>query len=71
MTETPYQNQSPVRLLRRSRSDRMVAGVCAGLANYLRIDPTVVRIGFAVVAIITWGVALLAYLIAWAVMPEE
>jgi phage shock protein C len=66
-----YQDQTPVRLLRRSRSDRMIAGVCAGLANYLRIDPTVVRIGFAVVAIITWGVALLAYLIAWAVMPEE
>jgi len=66
-----YQDQTPVRLLRRSKSDRMVAGVCAGLAKYLRIDPTVVRIGFAVVAIITWGVALLAYLIAWAVMPEE
>jgi phage shock protein C len=49
----------------------MIAGVCSGLANYLRIDPTVVRIGFAVVAIITWGVALLAYLIAWAVIPEE
>jgi phage shock protein C len=49
----------------------MIAGVCAGLAKYLRVDPTVVRIGFAVVAIITWGVALLAYLIAWAVIPEE
>jgi phage shock protein C len=73
----PYQNSSPTgspqppyRLLRRSRSDRMVAGVCAGLAHYLRVDPTLVRVGFAVLAIITWGVALLAYLIAWIVMPE-
>jgi phage shock protein C len=49
----------------------MLAGVCAGLADYLRVDPTLVRVGFAVLAIITWGVALLAYLIAWIVMPEE
>lgn len=69
MNETP--NQNPVRRLRRSRSDRMLAGVCAGIADYLRVDPTLVRVGFAVLAIITWGVALVAYLIAWAVMPEE
>lgn len=64
-------NQNSVRQLRRSRSDRMLAGVCAGIANYLRIDPTLVRVGFAVLAIITWGIALLAYLVAWIVMPEE
>ena len=68
MTETP--NQNSVRRLRRSRSDRMLAGVCAGIADYLRVDPTLVRVGFAVLAIITWGVALVAYLVAWAVMPE-
>lgn len=49
----------------------MLAGVCAGVADYLRIDPTLVRVGFAVLAIITWGVAFVAYLIAWAIMPEE
>jgi phage shock protein PspC (stress-responsive transcriptional regulator) len=69
MTEMP--NQNSVRQLRRSRSDRMLAGVCAGIAHYLRVDPTLVRVGFAVLAIITWGVALLAYLVAWIVMPEE
>jgi phage shock protein C len=69
MTEMP--NQNSVRQLRRSRSDRMLAGVCAGVANYFRVDPTLVRVGFAVLAIITWGVALLGYVIAWAVMPEE
>lgn len=67
----PGPEQPPYRLLRRSRSDRMLAGVCAGLARYLKVDPTLVRVGFAVLAIITWGVALLAYLIAWIVMPEE
>jgi phage shock protein C len=69
MTETP--NQNSVRQLRRSRSDRMLAGVCAGVANYFRVDPTLVRVGFAVLAIITWGLALLGYVVAWAVMPEE
>jgi phage shock protein PspC (stress-responsive transcriptional regulator) len=49
----------------------MLAGVCAGLADYLRVDPTLVRVGFAVLAIITWGVALLGYAIAWIVMPED
>lgn len=71
MNETPYQNQTPYRRLRRSRSDRMLAGVCSGIANYLRVDPTLVRVGFAVLAIITWGVALLAYVVGWVVMPEE
>jgi phage shock protein C len=49
----------------------MLAGVCAGIADSLRIDPTLVRVGFAVLAIITWGVALVGYLVAWAIMPEE
>lgn len=61
----------PYRQLRRSRSDRMLAGVCAGIADYLRVDPTLVRVGFAVLAIITWGVALLGYVVAWVVIPEE
>jgi phage shock protein C len=78
MTETtqPHQPEgsggpAPYRQLRRSRSDRMLAGVCAGIADYLRIDPVVVRVGFVVLAFITWGVAILAYLAAWIVMPEQ
>lgn len=71
MTEPQQQSPTPYRQLRRSRSDRMLAGVCAGVANYLRVDPTLVRVGFGVLAIITWGVALIAYVVAWIVMPEE
>lgn len=72
-TDTPYQNPhpTPYRQLRRSRDDRMVGGVCAGLARYLRVDPTLIRIGMVVLALITWGVALAGYLIAWLIMPEE
>jgi phage shock protein C len=73
MDETPHQNpaSTPIRRLHRSRGDRMLAGVCAGVADYFRVDPTLVRVGFAVLTIITSGLALLGYLIAWAVMPEE
>lgn len=62
---------APYRRLRRSQSERMLAGVCGGLAEYMRVDPTLVRVGFAVLAIITWGVALLAYLVGWVIIPEE
>jgi phage shock protein C len=59
------------KVLRRSRDDRMLAGVCAGVARYLGLDVTVVRVIWAVVAIITGGAGLLAYLVAWIVIPDE
>jgi len=48
----------------------MVAGVCTGLANYVNIDPTIMRILFVFVAF-AGGASILAYLILWIVMPEE
>jgi phage shock protein C len=54
----------------RPRIDRKIAGVCAGLAEYFDIDVTLVRLTFLLVAIFT-GVGLLAYPIAWIVMPSE
>jgi len=71
MENTSYENRPTYRPLRRSRSDRMLGGVCAGIADYLRVDPTLIRVGFAVLTIVTWGVALLVYLVAWLLMPEE
>lgn len=58
------------RQLRRSRSDRMLAGVCGGIADYLRVDPTLVRVGFAVLTVVSAGAAAIAYLVAWLLMPE-
>lgn len=60
----------PYRTLNRSRSDRMLAGVCGGVAEYLRVDPTLIRVGFAVLVIVSAGVALLAYLAGWLLIPE-
>lgn len=61
-----------VKRLFRSREDRMVAGVCGGLAEYVNLDPTVVRLLFVAVSIL--GVApgmVLAYLAMMIIVPEE
>ena len=59
------------KVLVRSRNGRMVAGVCAGAAEYFGIDVTLVRVLVAVVAVMTGGVGVLAYLAAWIIIPEE
>jgi phage shock protein PspC (stress-responsive transcriptional regulator) len=66
----PPPEPPPQRRLERSRDDRMVAGVCAGIARYFGIDPTVVRI-VAVGLTLLGGAGLLLYLAALLLMPEE
>jgi phage shock protein C len=55
----------------RPRGDRKVAGVCAGVAEYFDLDVTLVRLVWVMVAFFPPSVGLLAYLIAWIVVPEE
>ena len=59
------------RRLYRSRTDTVLGGVAAGLADYLNADPVLVRIAWAILVPITSGAALLAYVVAWIVIPEE
>ena len=59
------------KVLARSRKGRMVAGVCAGVADYFGIDVTLVRVIVAVVSVITGGAGVLAYLAAWVIIPAE
>ena len=59
------------KVLLRSRKDRMVAGVCAGIADYFGWDVTLVRVIVAVVSVLTGGTGVLAYLAAWAIVPAE
>ncbi|WP_374687375.1 PspC domain-containing protein [Promineifilum sp.] len=54
----------------RSRDDRMLFGVCAGVAHYLNIDPVIVRL-VAVLLTLWNGVGLLVYLVLALVMPQE
>ena len=56
--------------LTRSRDHRVIAGVCGGIAEYFNIDVTVVRIITAVVSAF-WGVGVVAYIVAWLLLPEE
>ena len=56
--------------LYRIRDGRIVAGVCAGLAAYFGIDPTLVRLGFVVLTVFG-ALGILLYLGAWLVIPEE
>lgn len=57
--------------LYRSRTNRMIAGVCAGLADFFGIDPTVVRIVFVAGALLGFGSFVLIYLVLFIVVPEE
>jgi phage shock protein C len=58
------------RKLYRSRSDRMLGGVCGGLGDYFRVDPTLMRLIF-VVLFLLGGHGLLVYLILWIIIPLE
>src|SRR5437868_15290061 len=60
----------PRRQLQRSRSDRVVAGVCGGLGDYFDVDPVIFRIAFVVLAFVG-GAGFLLYPAAWLLLPEE
>ncbi|MEA2669303.1 MAG: phage shock protein [Chloroflexota bacterium] len=63
-------NGSGGKRLLRLRKGRMAAGVCAGLAAYFGVDVNLVRLGFGVLTVF-YGLGILVYLIAWAVLPVE
>lgn len=54
----------------RSREDKVLGGVCGGMADYFKIDPVIVRILW-IVAILLGGWVLLAYFGAWIIVPKE
>ena len=63
-------SKQAIRKLRRSHTDRSIAGVCGGLANYLGIDATVLRIAM-LCFVIFGGMSLWVYIIMWLLIPEE
>lgn len=60
----------PRRLLR-AENDKVLGGVCAGIAHYLKIDPAVVRIIFALIAFGGFGFGFLLYIILWILLPSK
>ncbi len=78
MTEQqqPFQHpgpppQPPVRRLTRTSWDAPVSGVCGGVARFVGIDATVVRVLAAITMVITFPVGPIVYAVMWAVMPKE
>lgn len=57
--------------LYRSRTNRMLFGVCGGIAEFFAIDPTIVRLVFVVGALLGFGSFILIYLVMFFVVPEE
>ncbi len=56
--------------LYRSEDDRMIAGVCGGIAEYLDVDPTLVRLVAVLLLFASSGAALMAYIVMWVAVPE-
>lgn len=59
----------PPRRLTRSASDKMIGGVCAGLAEYAGVDPTLVRVLAVVALVFAFPLAALGYMVLWAIIP--
>jgi phage shock protein C len=60
----------PRRLVRRT-DDKILGGVCAGLADHLGLDRTLVRVLTVLVTVLGFGSVVIAYLVAWAIVPRD
>jgi phage shock protein C len=67
---TSEPNGRPVAGFRRSRRDRVLGGVCAGIAHGIGVDPVIVRIAAVLMVFVSGGAAVVAYLVAWALIPR-
>lgn len=57
--------------LSRSLKNKMFGGVCAGIADYFNVDPTLVRVGYILLSVFTLFSGVIAYFILWIVMPVD
>lgn len=54
-----------------SDTDKKIAGVCGGIAEYFEIDSTIVRLAWLIISVFTAGAGLLGYVVAWAIIPKR
>ncbi len=69
MAQKPPQVQQ--KRLYRSEKNKVIAGICGGIAEYFGADLDLVRILFVVLLIVSFGTAAIAYLIAWVIIPKR
>lgn len=67
---TRKQKAAPIKRLYRSGKDRILGGVCGGIAEYLDVDPVIIRLLW-LASILVFGTGLLLYLIAWIIIPRN
>lgn len=70
MTNSVFSPQTTKKLFR-SRTDKMLAGVCGGWAKYLGVDAAILRIAMVAGIFFTAGLAVAVYAAAWILMPEQ
>jgi phage shock protein PspC (stress-responsive transcriptional regulator) len=66
-----YAEKKAHKRLYRNSSDKFIAGVCSGIANYMNVDPAIVRILFAIVALGGFGMGLFIYILLWIILPDK
>lgn len=57
--------------LYRSKKNKMVGGVCAGLGEHLDVDPSIIRLVWVIVTLLSFGFGIIVYLVAWIIVPEQ
>ena len=57
--------------LTRSQNNKMLTGVCAGIANYFGLDPTLIRVAYVLLTVFTAFSGVIVYLLLWIIIPEE
>lgn len=65
------QTAVPSKRLVRSKDDRMISGVCSGIARYTGLDANLIRVAVVVGTILGFGSLIVAYIAAWILMPQE
>ena len=67
----PEQATRQQKRLYRDADDKILGGVCSGIASYLGIDPTIVRLLFAIITLGGFGTGFLIYLVLWILLPKQ
>ncbi|MBS1919782.1 MAG: PspC domain-containing protein [Bacteroidetes bacterium] len=68
---TDFSEKKERKRLYRDSSDKFIGGVCSGIANYLNVDPAIVRILFAIITFGGFGLGFLIYILLWIVLPSK
>jgi len=70
MVKNAKSENKEIKRLYRSGKDKVIAGVCGGIGEYLNVDPVIIRLLWAV-SVLFYGTGLLLYIIAWIIIPRN